>query len=282
MKKTCIACYLLFSFFSSHAQRQDDIGTKEPKMEYEIDAAFSQPAENYSLPRSGNINVQLNNRPLYSASAHNGKLHGEWQSWYQNGLLCDSGKLVKGLPDGVWKHWDASGNLVALRSYSADKYDRIKNEMTRYHPKRIAFPLTVLYQQNKHAALKHMDVSYSFGTAKKRGAVGHLPELITKNIIPGNAYQPVFDHVLHHGLYINFFSDGSVKDSGYYKNGLKQGLWTHNDTAKKIVLKGSYANGVKLKEWKIYDASGKLQEIIFYTPKGEMKWRKRFQKSRFG
>jgi antitoxin component YwqK of YwqJK toxin-antitoxin module len=73
-----------------------------------------------------------------------------------------------------------------------------------------------------------------------------------------------------------------VKDSGYYQNGLKQGLWLHRDTAKKIIYKGSYINGTKVKEWKFYDLSGKLQEILFYTQKGELKWRKRFQKGRTG
>ncbi len=274
MKKTYIACYLLFFFFCSHGQQQDDIGTRESKIEYEIDAAFPQPAENYSLPRHGNINVQLNNKPLYSANIHNGKLNGAWQSWYQNGILCDSGRLEKGLPDGVWKHWDTHGNLITLRSYSADKYGRIKNEMLRYHPRRIAFPLTVLYQQNKHAALKYMDVSYSFSSAKKTETVRRFPELIVKNITPGNGYQPVFDHILHHGPYLNFFPDGSVRDSGYYHNGLKQGLWIHRDTARNIIFKGSYANGTKVKEWKAYDASGKLKEILFYTPERRIKMEK--------
>ena len=265
----------MFLFSVSFAQRQDSKEIVGPELEYENSATFFPEANHYSLPRQGLINEQLNNKPLYSGSVRNGKLHGEWQSWYQDGLRCDSGKLVKGLPDGVWKYWDSNGNLIALRSYSADKYYRVKNEMIRYHPKRISFPLTQLYHRNKPAALKYIEAFYLFGVAGRKEP---LPELVTKNITSGNAYKPVFDHALHHGLFINFSPDGSIKDSGYYKNGLRQGLWVHKDTSKKIMLKGSYINGQKSKEWKVYDDSGKLYEIIFYTPKGDVKWRKRFQK----
>lgn len=229
------------------------------------------------LPKHGAINEQLNNKPLFAANLKNGKLHGNWQSWYQNGLLCDSGSLVKGLPDGVWKHWDASGQLIALRTYSVDKYHRVSNEMTRYHPKRISFPLAALYQKNKEQAIKYLDVAYSFVNADKKGTGWSLSGLITKNIIPGNTYRPVFDHTLHHGLFMNFFPDGIVKDSGYYKNGLRQGMWLHRDTGKVTIRQGSYVNGVKVKEWKSYNASGKLQELVFYTSRGELKWRKEFQ-----
>lgn len=275
MKKTYITYFLLFLFTGSFAQRDDSKEIGGSQKEYESNATFFPEGSRFFLPSQGLINEQLNNKLLYKGYVRNGKLHGKWQSWYQNGLLCDSGKLVKGLPDGVWKYWDANGNLIALRSYSADKYSRIKNEMIRYHPKKISYALTQLYQKNRRSALKYMEASYSFGIPAGREP---LPELVTKNITPGNAYKPVFEHALHHGLFVNFFPDGNVKDSGHYKNGLRQGVWVHKDTSRKIILKGSYKNGQKSKEWKAYDDSGKLREIIFYTQKGDIKWRKRFQK----
>jgi antitoxin component YwqK of YwqJK toxin-antitoxin module len=280
MRKTYIACFFAFIFSGSFAQRQDYTGVEAPAVEYDNNSpAFSQRSVNYSLPRYGSVNEILNDKSLYSASANNRRLHGNWQSWYQNGSLCDSGKLVKGLPDGVWKYWDAEGNLIAIRQYSADKYHRIKNEMSRYHPKRVAFPLTSLYQQNRRAALQHMKASYSFAAAADKKPDQSLPELVKENITPGNAYKPVFDHVLHHGVFVNYFAHGLAKDSGGYKDGLRQGLWVHRDTAEKITLMGSYANGVRIKEWKAYNDDGRLKEILFYNSKGQLKWRKRFQRS---
>jgi len=269
---------LFISVLRAQPPEDKDMATKEMTGEQAATVtAFLFPQVNaYWLPKRGAINEQLNDKPLFAANVKNGKLHGSWQSWYQNGMHCDSGSLVKGLPDGVWKHWDASGRLIALRTYSADKYHRISNEMIRYHPKRISFPLAVLYQKNKQAAMKYLDVAYSFDNTGRKEASWSLSKLITKNITHGNTYRPVFDHMLHHGLFMNFFPDGIVKDSGYYKNGLRHGMWVHRGSEKAIICHGSYVNGKKVKEWKVYNASGKLQELIFYT-RGELKWRKRFQ-----
>jgi antitoxin component YwqK of YwqJK toxin-antitoxin module len=278
MRKTYIACLFIFIFSGSFAQRQDYTEVGGPEVGYDNNPSFLQRSANYSLPRYGTVNELLNNKRLYSAAVRNGRLNGEWKSWYQNGALCDSGKLVKGLPDGIWKYWDADGNLIAIRNYSADKYQRIKNEMIRYHPKKAAFPLTTLYQRNRQAALRYMKASYSFAAAIDKKGDQSLPELVAKNITPGNAYKPVFDHALHHGVFINFFVNGIAKDSGSYRDGLRQGLWVHRDTADRITLTGTYANGVRIKEWKVYNEKGKLQEVLFYNSKGQLKWRKRFQR----
>ena len=227
-----------------------------------------------ALPGEGNISGQLDDNSLYDAHIKNGKLHGSWKSWYENGLLCDSGTFVKGIPDGEWKHWSNKGHLISLRTYSAEKLQLIKNEFTRYNLRRPSFPLTVLYHKNKKAALKYLRSAYSFTDAGRKKEGFSLEQLIAANIAPGN----VFDYSLHHGLYINFFADGTANDSGYYKNGLKQGVWIHRDAQQGIVLRGSYENGIKVKGWRTYDDSGKLLAMVFYNRKGEVGWRKDFRK----
>jgi antitoxin component YwqK of YwqJK toxin-antitoxin module len=266
----------------ANAQRQDskDAELRGIAGEYTLDIESVPPGQThaYALPRRGPVSEQLNNKPLFNTGVKNGKLHGSWVSWYQNGMPCDSGSLVKGLPDGVWKYWDTAGQLIALRTYSSDKYHRIRNEMTRYHPKKISYPLAALYQQNKTRAMVYMDASHSFGNAVSRETVRRsLPQLVIENITSGKTYKPVFSQALHHGLFMNFSRVGIVSDSGYYTNGLRQGLWIHRDSVNDFTYKGSYNNGIKIKEWKIYTADGKLQELIFYTSKGKIKWRKRFQ-----
>ncbi|MGZ8511464.1 MAG: toxin-antitoxin system YwqK family antitoxin [Chitinophagaceae bacterium] len=277
--------YFLFLFMLFAAEllaqppQSEDLEAREMPGEQSatVGNVLFQQQNKYSLPKQGTINERLNDNPLFAANVKNGKLHGSWQSWYQNGMRCDSGKLVRGLPDGVWRYWDDSGQLIAVRTYNADKYHRVRNEMIRYHPKRVSFPLTVLYQKNKQLAIKYLDAAYSFDNAGRTGKDRSLPELVTKNIMPGNIYRPVFDHALHHGLFMNFFPDGTVKDSGYYKNGLKHGVWFHRDKVRELKYKGIYFNGIKVKEWKSYNASGKLQELSFYTSRGILKWRKQFQ-----
>ncbi|HET9433792.1 MAG TPA: hypothetical protein VFO37_08560, partial [Chitinophagaceae bacterium] len=200
-----------------------------------------------------------------------------WQSWYENGFRCDSGTFVKGLPDGEWKHWDINGRLVALRTYSADKFHRINNELVRYNPRRIAFPLTALYHRNKRAALRYLRASYSFAGAARTKQGLTLQELITANVTPGNEYQPVFDQSLHHGLYINYFTTGIAKDSGFYQNGLRNGVWIHRDVSSGNTERGSYEHGIRVKGWRTYDKNGQLLSIVQYNSKGEPGWRKSFR-----
>jgi len=241
-------------------------------------ATYTEPVTSlFSFSGDGKINEHLKEKILYDAHIKNRKLHGSWQSWYENGYLCDSGTFVKGLPDGEWKHWDINGRLIALRTYSADKFNRINNELVRYNPRRISFPLTALYQRNKRAALRYLRASYSFAGAARRKQGVTLQELITANVTPGNEYQPVFDQSLHHGLYINYFTTGLAKDSGYYQNGLRHGVWIHRDRPNGTTERGSYEHGIRVKAWRTYDSNGQILSIVQYNSKGEPGWRKSFR-----
>ena len=282
MNKSIILLFFLFLLSFSNAQySENNIESYDEKSVTEIDnpdASFTEPVTSpFSFSRDGKINEHLNGKILYDAHVKNRKLHGSWQSWYENGFRCDSGTFVKGLPDGEWKHWDINGRLVALRTYSADKFHRINNELVRYNPRRIAFPLTALYHKNKRAALRYLRASYSFASAARKKQGLTLQQLITANVTPGTEYQPLFDQSLHHGLYINYFTTGIAKDSGYYENGLRHGLWIHRDAPDGNTERGSYEHGTRVKGWRTYDRNGQLLSIIHYNSKGQLGWRKSFR-----
>ena len=258
----------------SHAQQLDN--QVAPPGEPATAVSADKQEERFSFEKDGIISETLNARKLYSGNVRRKKLHGNWESWYQTGQLCDSGKLVSGLPDGEWKHWDENGQLIALRTYSSDKYNRIQTELTRYTPRRVAYPLTVMYHRNRSAASRYLHSSYSFPHTIRRIDDQSLQQWVTANVTPGNAYHPVFDQSLHHGLFMNFFPDGQVKDSGYYQNGLRQGVWIHRDTPTGGSRMGAYKNGNRIKDWRVYAPSGKLAGIIFYNNNGEEQGRRRF------
>jgi antitoxin component YwqK of YwqJK toxin-antitoxin module len=73
---------------------------------------------------------------------------------------------------------------------------------------------------------------------------------------------------------MNYFENGVVKDSGYYKEGLREGLWVHRSEASQGVWTGMYRHGIRQYEWKYYNPSGKLLLIVFFNKKGEEEWRK--------
>jgi hypothetical protein len=181
--------------------------------------------------------------------------------------------LVKGLPDGEWKLWDANGNLLAVRNYNTDLLLRIQQEIRLNHPRNDVYSITALYKKQGSAALRYLKPTYSFALPKP-AKFPSPAALVESNAQPNANYHPPFNECLHHGAYMNYYSNGQVKDSGYYKEGLKNGVWLHRTAANGSYWKGAYKHGHHVSEWKLYNVSGKLILLVFYNHSGEELWRK--------
>ena len=231
-----------------------------------------------SIPSKGTFSGSAGNRTLYTASSKRGKLDGIWISWYEDKSQCDSGAFVKGLPNGEWRRWDKKGNLLSIRTYDADRYQRITQEMAHAHPKAVVYPLTRIYQQNKNDGLLFLHADYSFPahTAPRKET---LEEHVLQNTSGDGTYHPVFHRGLHHGLFMNFSPDGHALDSGYYKNGLREGAWVHR-LQNGEREEGPYKNGHRAKEWKKYNAAGKLILLSIYNREGRLQWQKVYEGAR--
>jgi antitoxin component YwqK of YwqJK toxin-antitoxin module len=213
--------------------------------------------DNNSLPANGVINgFHSDGRIRYSATVKNSRLHGVWSSWYNNNTSHDEGRLVRGIPDGEWKVWYPNGKLRFVRTYSYEKLQRLRQEWTRPHPKMANYPLTNIYKNDRQKALSLVKSNYSF-----------------RNFTIDNSYTPVFKDCLHHGLYMNFYEDGSMKDSGYYKNGLRDGVWEEGLVDGSGWWIGNYQNGIKTGTWKRISHDKKTGEIVIYR-NGKEDWRK--------
>jgi antitoxin component YwqK of YwqJK toxin-antitoxin module len=232
----------------------------------------------FDLPASGIVNATGSDKPLFSVNVKRGKLNGQWQSWYSNGMSCDSGRLINNLPDGEWIFRNENGEIRAIRHYSADKFLRITNEMQRYHPKRNFYFLATMYQKNKRQALHFLDAGYSFPGSKNIKTATTLHQLAEENTTPGIVYNPVFVQCVHDGLFMNYFPGGIVKDSGMYREGLKSGKWIHRDSAHSGWFQGAYKHGLPVKEWKHFDQEGRLIEMLFYDQSGRLHWRKKINR----
>lgn len=226
----------------------------------------------FQLPAAGDLIEKDNLGLLLSASVKQHKLHGTWQSFFSPMQKIDEGRLVKGIPDGLWQVWYPNGQLKAVRNYSASLFFSIKQDVELNHPKISRFALTERFKKEGDAVLKIIHATYSFNHSTHSNPYSPV-ELVKKNRTE-EQYHPPFNNALHHGLYINYFENGIVKDSGYYKVGLKDGIWMHRNAATTGVWKGSYKHGVKHKEWKYYNPAGKLMLIVFYSGDGKEEWRK--------
>ncbi len=200
-----------------------------------------------ALPDNGTISGNHAEKNIrFRSSIRKGKLHGEWSSWYEDGMYHDQGQFKNGLPDGAWKVWYSNGQVQFVRHFSADNYIRVQQEWLRPHPKMVQTPLGALHKTNK--ALAQLQLTW---------AAIFDPKNSSEN------YYPVFRNGLLHGLYINYFDNGVLKDSGIYRNGLREGIWIHHRKGTDGYEKGWYRNGKKEGVWK-YTIINKTSEIIHF------------------
>ncbi len=200
-------------------------------------------------------------------------MNGPWKSWYENGQVLDSGLLKKGIPDGKWMGWHRNGKPQFIRTYSADRWTRFQNEKTRYHPKRVSMPITKLYHDDKDRVVKYTTAINSFCAIKNCLVPGEELRQSIDNNSSQEHYHPVFENGLLHGVFVNYFPDGTLKDSGNYNSGLPDGLWIKWTANKEYYWKGYYHHGSKNNEWKLYSANDKLIRILFFK-EGKNLWRK--------
>ena len=207
------------------------------------------------------------------------KFDGQWRSWYSNGQLLDSGFIQKGVPNGLWVTYYKTGVKQFVRTYSSDKWQQFQYEKVRYHPKRISLPITQLYHENKGRAEKYITAVNTFCAEQNctRVKEGDLSQKVNNNDTQEH-YHPLFKNGLLDGPFINYFPDGSVKDSGNYKNGLPEGIWIKWTDDQQFYWNGHYHHGVKNNEWKLYSINGKLIRILFFR-EGRYLWRKDLKES---
>lgn len=203
------------------------------------------------------------------------RLHGSWKSWYTSVLHLDSGRLERSVPDGEWRTWYPDGHLRSIRTYHATKLARVKNEIRKRNARDNFFVITDIAKENLPAAKKLLTANYSFNSLVPPDT--HAPEImnlqnrVLYNIaVTNNSYLPPFTECLHHGLYMNYYPNGKVKDSGYYKNGVREGIWEEWQEQGAIRATGLYKRGVKKGDWRYFDSNRKLLYVQWFNSRGRV------------
>ena len=228
--------------------------------------------DDQSIKQNKLIGLTASGDTLFTGGWKRNQLQGEWNSWYNPAKPLDSGRLEKAIPDGVWKSWYPDGSLRSIRTFHAEKLAYVKNEIRRKDARNTFYVLTDLAKENMAAAQYLMTASYSFHSPGH--AAGLQQQSLESRIlfnISNNAYFPPFTECLHHGLYMNYFPGGNVKDSGYYKNGVRDGLWNEWNAESTVLATGLYKRGKPNGDWKFYNRQGKLLYIRHFNANGKLK-----------
>lgn len=276
MRKYIPAGILLLLYLPVIAQEEGRGARKEFNTAEHV-IQFSASVKKFSIPLPVNALLQesLDGHLLFRATVKKSALHGVWQSWFSNGQSCDSGRLVRNIPEGEWTIRNRAGQLMAIRTFNAEGYHRVLEEITRPNPRRNFYQLGQIALQNRSLALRYLQAEYAFPEKTKDAKFHTVRELVLANST-GQSYRPVFENGLLDGLFMNYFDNGQVKDSGYYQKGIREGYWIHRESLSMETMAGSYRHGLKEQEWKIYSPDGRLQQIMLYR-KGILRWQKQFQ-----
>ena len=208
-----------------------------------------------------------------------GQLNGQWISWFNNRKVCDSGLLVDDLPDGTWKGWYANGNPRYILQFSARKLNALKDELMR-QPKTKYFALS---QKSPEEASRHYNALLLFGhkpadnssilLTKKVNLPSYSSENL-RDIVAENtevetrvSYKAPFTEGLLHGQFTSFHSNGAIKETGLYLNGLREGIWEEYNLRKEKAV-GTYRHGYRNGEWRYYNTQGKLLYWKRFDAKG--------------
>ena len=177
-----------------------------------------------------------------------GKLDGLEEYWHENGQLMYKGFSKKGESHGICKFWYKNGQLEAVGN--------MKNGIkTGIHKK---------YYRNGQMYKKWF---YKNGIETKRVEVWYengdkMPVLYDSELeIKGNLIYIKLSQKLFSGLQKDFYSDGSIKYKILVKDGKKHGEYVEYYENGEYKQSGSYKNGIKEKGFKYYDQDGK--EISF-------------------
>jgi len=215
--------------------------------------------------------IDANGDTFFTGGLKRNQLHGNWVSSYTSGKMIDSGRMVKSIPDGEWKSWYPDGSLRTIRNYHAEKLAYVKNEIIRKNGRSTFFVLTDIAKQNASAANQMMTAAYSFHALDNPAPQSNSLEKRVISNVSHSSYLAPFTECLHHGLYMNFFPGGIMKDSGYYKNGVRDGLWKEWNSDGTVLAMGQYKHGKPYRDWKFYNRQGKLMYIHLYNERGKLK-----------
>lgn len=160
------------------------------------------------------------------------------------------GKSLKNR-SGVFVRYNRNGNIILSTTY--------KKSM-------IHGPFIRFYDNGQKADSGHVNRGNNYGTWKSWYDNGQLKE-IRRFEIAHTARGLEFS--LQTDEYISWYSDGSLKDSGYYRLNERTGVWVEWIEQGAVKSVGEYRNDWKRGDWRYYDAKGNLLYI------------RRFRKNRY-
>lgn len=193
----------------------------------------------------------------------NGKPVGIWKNYYANGKLKSVGKKLAGLSDSTWTFYYPNGALQAQLLYTKGK----KNGLSKFYYETEALKSDELFANNQKEGLSRyyylngqvlrdtwFKQNLEQGYSKEFDENGVLKKifLFREGFIQKEEVVNVLDaNNVKQGHWVEFFPNSQqLKFEGFYKDGLKNGLFNTYDISGKVLTEEKFINDIPEAEFK--------------------------------
>ncbi|MFZ1693790.1 MAG: hypothetical protein WAT74_11375 [Flavobacteriales bacterium] len=188
-----------------------------------------------------------------------GLKQGPWKEFHSNGKVKWEGGFLDDKRHGIFKEYDALGNLKELIKYDGGVVDtgaaeKLTVEIKRtFHPNGKVSSLGSYSKSGKREGLfKEFDLKGDITGAK----IFQGDQLVSEGMVNNVG--------MLQGPWVEYFSSGEKRAEGSYSDGKKEGEWSFYHRSGKVEQRGKYAAGLPQGQWTWYYESGKMHRQESY------------------
>ena len=181
-----------------------------------------------------------------------GRKVGKWMTFWPNGRVRMEGPYERGKREGVFKYFSRNGDLERTETFK-------RGEQVVDAPSAVALDLRKSFHPNGEVERSGpWREEVPMGTHRFFDEEGHLVEVRVFRNGTLEAVGMLDSLGRRTGLWELFWSDGSIRATGDYLEGMRHGDWKFLDRDGKLEQEGSYRMGDWHGRWKWYHGSGSL------------------------
>lgn len=170
---------------------------------------------------------------------HEGRPHGKWISFHDNGNIKEEYSYKFGELDGYYKKYDRNGQLISIEKYINGVLIEDTDELVVYEIRRDFYDDGQLKTEGRY----------------RRG----VPDGLRKEYNPDGTMRIAYDMDM-----------GRIGGAGILdEQGNKKGLWRTFYPEGGLMTEGEYLNGIRNGEWIFYFPNGNIEQRGFYNQNGK-------------
>ena len=188
-----------------------------------------------------------------------GMKQGPWKEFHPNGKARLEGSYVDDRKHGIFKEFDALGNLKDMVKYDSGALDTLAaNKLTveikrSFHPNGKVASIGSYSKSGKREGLfKEFSMDGQVNAAK----IFQGDQLISEGLVN--------DLGALEGPWTEYYATGEKRAEGGYEKGRKEGDWTFYHRSGKVEQKGKYLNGLAHGRWQWFYESGSSHREELY------------------